>query len=89
MKLKDGWVLTTVAGEYVAVPVGASAGEFRGVVRLNETGRDIWNGVAEGLDETAIAERILRDYTGLTPERALEDVRKIVAVLQAEGLLTE
>ena len=89
LKLKEGWVLTTLADEHIAVPVGGNAADFKGVVRLNETGRDVWNGLAEGMDEAAIAEKLVQDYEGVTADKAREDVRKVIDALQAEGLLEE
>ena len=38
MKLIDDIVLTEVAGDYVAVPVGEASQVLRGIVRLNKTG---------------------------------------------------
>lgn len=89
MKLKEGWTLTELAGEYVAVPTGESAKDFRGIVRLNETGRDIWRGIEEGLDEEAIAERLLDLYDGVDREGALQAVERVFKKLSEKGLLTE
>ena len=37
MKLIEGLVVMETAGETIAVPTGAAAERFHGVVRLNET----------------------------------------------------
>lgn len=89
MKISKNWMLTELAGGYVAVPVGENIKNFNGIIKLNETGKDIWNALAEGLDEEAIAERLVGEYEGLDREKALEDVRKIVAKLRSEGLIEE
>lgn len=86
MKLSKDWVLTELAGEYVAVPT-AAASTFRGIVRLNDTGADIWNGLAEGKSEVEIADQLVREYSGLRSDKALQDVRDVIAKLQEEGLL--
>lgn len=87
MKISKDWVLTELAGGYVAVPVGANTKNFNGIVKLNETGKDIWNALAEGLDEDAISEKLVGEYEGLTREKALDDVKKVIAKLRAEGLI--
>lgn len=86
MKLKEGWVLTEMDGEYVAVPTKESAEKFSGVVRLNETAKDIWQGLAEGLDEAGLEKKLLSLYEA-TPEQAKKAVQNVIAALKAEGLL--
>lgn len=89
MKISKDWVLTELAGGYVAVPVGENTKNFNGIIKLNETGKDIWNALAEGLDENAVAEKLVGEYEGLDLEKALADVEKIVEKLRAEGLIEE
>ena len=38
MKVKEGFVLRSVAGSNVVVPVGAASVDFNGMITLNETG---------------------------------------------------
>ncbi|MBO4219879.1 MAG: PqqD family protein [Clostridia bacterium] len=87
MKLNEGWVLTKLQDEYVAVPVDASACDFSGVVRLNESGRDIWEGLAQGLTEDDIAREMIQKYDGVSLEDALKDVREVTDKLLSEGIL--
>ena len=89
MKLKEGWVLTEMDGDYIVVPTKASAESFSGIVRLNETGKDIWQGLEEGLEEDALVEKLLGLYDGVDRDRARQAVRNVVAKLKQEGLLTE
>ena len=48
MKIKDSFTLAELAGEYVAVPL--NEGSFRGVVKLNESGAEVFRGLTEGED---------------------------------------
>ena len=89
MKLKSGWKLTELSGEYVAVPTKESAESFCGIVRLNETGKDIWQGLESGLSEHQIAEKLMELYDGVDMQGAQNAVRKIIDKLKSEGLLTE
>ena len=89
MKLKNGWMLTDLAGEYVAVPTEESAENFRGVVRLNETGKDVFQGLLDGLTEEQIVEKLLEQYDGVDRQGAEQAVKSVVERLKKEGLLTE
>ena len=57
MKLIKTIVLTEVAGDYIAVPVGEATNRFNGVVRLNKTGRDIVQGLIDGLESCVRSRR--------------------------------
>ena len=86
MKIKQGMVLCEVAGSFVAVPTGEALSDFSGVVHLNKTGRDIWNGVANGLSAEEIAAKLVEDYDGVTFEEAKKCTDEIIAKLLSEGL---
>ena len=87
MKLKENMVLTEIGDGYAAVPLGGEADDFRGIVRLNETAAEIWRGLSEGLEEQAIAERLLEKYDGIDLPKAKSVVHQIVEQLAKEGLL--
>lgn len=42
MKIKDGFMLSEVAGSYVVVPVGAVQADFTGMITLNPVGAFLW-----------------------------------------------
>lgn len=88
MKLKEGWMLTDMGGEYVAVPTRESAEHFSGIVRLNETGKDIWEGLSEGLTEEGIVEKLTGLYD-VEKDRARAAVARVLEMLKQEGLVEE
>ena len=61
MKIKDGYVVRKVAGSYVVIKQGGDA-DFRQMITVNESGALIWDCINQGLDEDAIAERIVQEY---------------------------
>ena len=64
MKIKKGFVLRDVAGRSVVVATGAAAKKFRGMVMLNDTGREVWTRLQKGMDQ----EEIIRgNRTGIDP----------------------
>lgn len=87
MKIKDGLVFTEVGEDLVAVPVGAAADDFHGVVRLNETGGYILRALADGLDARQVEERLMAEYDNVDAETAQRAVAYIVDKLKADGLL--
>lgn len=89
MRLKKGWALTELSGDYVAIPTGESARSFAGIVRLNESARDIWEGLANGLSEDAIIEKMIELYEGIDREKAQNAVKSVIDKLKSEGLLEE
>jgi len=87
MKIKEGMVLRAVAGHYVAVPTGKAIKDFSGLVRLNETGHDVWEGISEGLTVHEIAEKLVKEYADVTLEVAEQTTQALVDQLTAEGLV--
>lgn len=84
---KDDIIITEVAGEYVAVPVGDSVQGFKGIIRLNQTGKDIFEGLLSGSSEDQIADLILDKYEITDREAVLEYIYEIRTKLQDESLL--
>lgn len=89
MKIKITMVMSALGEEYILVPVGGSESSFHGLIRLNETGAEIWKGISQGLDEKQIVSRLLAEYDGVDEETARRAVRKIIDQLKAEGILEE
>lgn len=88
MKLKDNYTLMELGGEYVAVPVGDAAETLRGVIRLNETGREVWLGLADALTAEEIAARLTEQYE-VSADDALRDVKNQIDTLRKYGVLTD
>ncbi len=86
MKPRKEIVFAEIDGECLLVPVGKLAVSMHGVVYLNETGREIWQGLTEGLDENAIAERLAERYE-VDEAKARKDVAAAVEKLRAADVL--
>jgi hypothetical protein len=84
MKIKKGFVVREVGGENVAVPVGEQAKTFRGMIKLNETGRFLWDFFAtdKTVDEAVAA--MLETYD-VDEATAREDAERFVNVLLENG----
>ena len=88
MRLKGTFTLTGLAGEYVAVPLDGGD-SFHGIVKLNESGAEVFRGLCEGLDQTEIARRLMEKYPGLDAATADKAVNVVIEQLKKSGLLDE
>ncbi len=88
MKLKNNFTLTGLAGEYVAVPLDG-AENFHGIVKLNESGAEVFRALQESLDADAIARRLMEKYRGLDAETAAKATGTVIEQLKAAGLMED
>ena len=87
MKLIVGFILSEVGEEWIAVPIGAAQDQFHGIIRLNKTGKDIWNGLSDGLSASEIAARLTDHYEGIDIEKAEDCVRQLCQKFRDAGIL--
>ena len=80
MKLKDGFILRTVAGETVVLPA-AGVTDFDMMITLNETGKFLWERLAVGAEEVDLVKDLLAEYD-VTEEVAANSVSAFVARLK-------
>ena len=80
MKLKDGFVLRTVAGETVVLPA-AGVTDFDMMITLNETGKFLWERLTAGAEEAELVQALLTEYD-VAEEVAARSVATFVARLK-------
>lgn len=85
VKIKDGFIVRSVAGKNVVIAVGEASHDFKSMIKLNDTALEIWNGLSEGLSGHGIAVRITEKYD-VDIERAEADVRNFLAGLAELGV---
>lgn len=86
MRLKCKFVVNRVAGENIAVPVGKEEG-FSGYIRLNETGKDIFELFENDNDRETVISELKRRYPDAAPGEIEESVDSIIEKLTSAGLL--
>lgn len=80
MKLKDGFIMRTVAGETVVLPTnGVTDNDM--MITLNGTGRFLWERLVTGAEKEELVRALLAEYE-VTEEKATEGVDAFVARLQ-------
>lgn len=85
MKLKDGFLLRTVAGENVVLPTGSEL-DLNMMITLNETGRFLWELLGSETTEDALVCALLAEYD-VDRETAVRCVAEFVKKLDANGFL--
>lgn len=85
MKLKDGFVLRTVAGETVVLPSGDEL-DLNMMITLNDTGRFLWEKLEVGAEADQLVAALLAEYD-VDEATARAAVERFVAKLNDHGFL--
>lgn len=88
MKIKKGFVIQQVGGQWVAVATGSAAVEFSGIVKLNDTAAIAWKGVEEGLSREQIVARVVESYD-VDEQQVGKDVDAFLQALVQSGIASE
>ena len=88
MRIKDGFILREVMGQAVVVPTGSATEIFSGMIKLNDTGKCIWQGLLEGENETQLVERIVAEFD-VSQSKAEEGVKNFLAKMAEKGFIEE
>ncbi|MBE6911965.1 MAG: PqqD family protein [Ruminococcaceae bacterium] len=86
MKIKEGFVLRRVLDEAIVIATGEMSKNFHGMVKLNDSGADIWEWISEGNDEKAVAKKLSEKYE-LSEEKAIADTKAMISQMSDAGLL--
>ena len=73
MKIKKGFMLREVAGNFVVVAVGEASKKFNGVINLNESGAFLWKKLADGIEKEKLIDALLEEYE-VSKEIATADI---------------
>lgn len=85
MKLKEGFVLREVAGDFVVIPSGDKL-NLNMMITLNETGKFLWEHLTAGAEESELVSTLLAEYD-VSEEDAQKHVKAFVAKLSEHGFL--
>lgn len=88
MRIKRGFVLREVAGQNMVIATGEASKDFHGMIKLNDTGKEIWQGLQEGISVAEIAKRIQEKYD-VEYEKAMEDTENFVEKIKEAGFLVD
>ena len=89
MRIKDGFVVEKVGGNYLAVAVGDRAEEINALIKMNSTGAYLWSILSEKDISFEDAAHAMAAEYGIDKDTATKDLTKFVDKLRESGLLDE
>lgn len=88
MRLKHTFEMIDLDDQTIAVPVGANANEFHGVIKLNGTAAAIFKLLNQDTTEETIVDAMMQEYK-ISRDVLSRDVSKYIQEFQEKGLLIE
>lgn len=88
MKIKDGFMLREVAGQWVVVPLGERVVQFNGIMTLSESGALLWDKMKAGATEEELLAAILAEYS-IDEETARADIAEFLTSIRDKDLIEE
>lgn len=89
MRLKQGFRIREVAGQYMLIPEGTGTVDFNDIFSLSESAAWLWDAL-QGKDfDPDMAVRILEGEYEVEHDRACEDVAAIIGKWKEYGMTDE
>lgn len=89
MKIKEGFILKDIGEQSVVVATGEASEDFYGMIKLNQTGKIIWEGVSANLSVEEIVLNILGIYDDIDKNKVESDVRHMIDEMIKAGFLLD
>lgn len=86
MKIKNEYIVRTVAGQNIVVPIGQAGINCKGVMTLTETGVIIFNSLLKGANKEQLINELLKEYE-IDEQTATKDINTFIEKLEALNLL--
>lgn len=89
MHISENFIMRTVAGENIIVPIGDEASQFQGLITVNESGAFLWKLLQnENISEESIKQAFCEEY-GVDEKTADNDVDEFLHILRMRKILKE
>lgn len=89
MKIKDGFMLRQVAGQYIVMPLGQKSLDFNCAITLNDSGAFLWSVLEAGVEnKEELLEKLLNEYD-VDSDTASKDIEMFLNKLIENSLLDE
>lgn len=86
MKIKSGFMVREIAGQWIVVPIGSRVVEFNGIMTLSESGAILWKRLSEGAEIDELVTAILSEYE-IDEETARNDIMNFIEALVEKKLV--
>ena len=88
MRIKDGYMLRSIGGTYIVVPVAERVIEFKGMITLNEVSAKIWEFMAVDREYDEIVELVLSIFD-TDIETVKRDLDALLKQMEDNGVLVD
>lgn len=86
MKIKEGFILRTVAGQNVVVPVGSNTMNFNAAITLNDSAAFLWKQLENEKTEQELLTALTEEYE-IDSATARADISVFLNVLKEHEIL--
>ena len=87
-RVKSGFVMRDVAGQTVIIATGEASRTFQGMIRVNETGKLVWQGLTDGKDVDQIVDDVTAAFD-VDRATATADVDAFIDEMRGHGFLAD
>ena len=88
MKIKQGFALKKIAGNWVVLPLAEKTLDFTGMLTLNDSGQMLWQLLSSGCTREELADALVNEFE-VTYDEALADVDEYLQMLARAGCLDD
>lgn len=85
MKIREGFIIREVAGNYVVVPIGETTLDFNGMMNLNSTGAFLFQKMLTGTTRQELINSLISEYD-IDEKTASADVDVFIEKVKGENL---
>ena len=89
MKINENFVLKSIAGEAVAMPVGDAVNKVNGMIKLNPTAEVIWKALEQETTLEDVISAVRANCQNVNEATIIEDVVDFTEKLRKLGILEE
>jgi hypothetical protein len=86
MRIKDGYLLRTIADTNIVVPVSERVIEFKGMITLNDVSANVWRFLEKDREHDEIVDFLINEYD-IDRETAEKDLDDLLAHMEVSGVL--
>lgn len=86
MKIKKDFILRTVAGQNLVVPVGEEGVNFNGIITLNNSGKLLFEAMKQKVERVDLI-KIMLDKYDIDKDTAEKDVDDFIKILSSKNLI--
>lgn len=86
MKLKSGFMLRKVGGQWVVAALGEAGKSFSGIIRLNDTGKFLWERLSKDVTEDELCRALCGEFD-VSADQARTDTAAFLSEIRNAKLL--